>query len=53
MRICNNCDEPIRPDEEYDEIDKLGASGAGANLYRHVQPCRPVPVQTSPSRTWR
>jgi hypothetical protein len=45
--ICNCCDEPILPGEPYAEIDKLGASGAGTTLYRHDQPCTPVPIQTS------
>lgn len=53
MKICNWCDQPIKPGEPYTEIDKLGASGAGTVLYRHTRVCQPAPVQTSPSRAWR
>jgi hypothetical protein len=53
VKICGICDKPIRADEEYDEIDKMSASGAGTTLYRHTRPCRPVLTQTSPSRGWR
>lgn len=53
MKICNWCDQVIRPDEEYTEVDKVSPSCAGATLYRHALPCRPVRVQTSPSRAWR
>jgi hypothetical protein len=45
--ICARCDEPISPDEGYDVLHHDGASGVGAEMYRHKGYCQPVPHQTS------
>lgn len=48
--ICARCDEPIRPDEPYETVERLGATGAGATLYTHKKRCEPVRQQTYPAR---
>ncbi|MFF3326097.1 hypothetical protein [Streptomyces sp. NPDC002889] len=37
--ICARCQQPIHPGEEYVELDKFSASGAGANLVVHEADC--------------
>lgn len=48
MKICGRCDEAIQPGQKYTSYSVPAASGAGATVYRHDQPCKPVPTQTSP-----
>ncbi|MBC2903541.1 hypothetical protein [Streptomyces cupreus] len=47
IKICICCDRSIKDGEQYTEVDKMSPSAAGATLYQHTKPCRPVPVQTT------
>lgn len=47
IKICISCDQSIKDDEAYREVDKLSPSAAGSTLYVHSEPCTPVPVQTN------
>jgi predicted RNA-binding Zn-ribbon protein involved in translation (DUF1610 family) len=50
IKICVSCDRSIKKGEAYTPIDKMSPSGAGTVLYRHAEPCTPVPVQTAQER---
>jgi hypothetical protein len=45
--ICGRCDQPIRPGEEYSTHDMPSSSAAGITIYRHVDRCKRVPIQTT------
>lgn len=47
MKICVHCDKSIKDGEGYTPIDKMSPSAGGTTLYRHVDPCKPVPIQTT------
>lgn len=47
MKFCGRCDQPILDGEEYSTHDIPAATGAGDTVYWHVEPCRPVPIQTA------
>ena len=47
--MCDRCLEQMR-DEEAEAIVVSGATGPGATIHVHRQPCRPTPRQTSPVR---
>lgn len=47
--FCGRCDKLIRPGEQYTEHSNPGASGAGGTVYRHVELCKRVPIQTAPA----
>lgn len=46
---CARCTKPIRPDEETEGIQNLGASGAGAEIVVHARLCPRAPQQTAPT----
>lgn len=45
--ICGRCDRPISPGEEYTCHDMQSASGGGITVFRHVDPCKRVLIQTT------
>ena len=45
--ICARCDKPIRPGEQYVQVDNPGASGSGATMHIHAERCVPAPQQTN------
>lgn len=45
--ICGRCDKPILPDEEFTLYDIARPSGPGTTVYRHVELCKRVPIQTT------
>lgn len=47
MKICGCCDQSIREGEKYTTHPIAGSSYGGDTVYRHVRPCRPVPIQTT------
>lgn len=47
VNFCGRCDEPIRPGEQYTTHDILSPSAGGATVYRHVELCKKVPIQTT------
>ncbi|MFD9193010.1 hypothetical protein ACFWCA_32955 [Streptomyces phaeochromogenes] len=47
MKICGCCDRPIRDGEKYTTHPIAGSSYGGDTVYRHVDPCTPVPIQTT------
>jgi len=49
MNFCGRCDQPIQDDEEYTEHDMPSSSGAGITVYRHVDRCKRVEIQTAPA----
>ena len=47
MKICVHCDESIKDDDGYTEIDKMSPSADGTTLFRHTRLYTQVPVQTT------
>jgi hypothetical protein len=47
VKICGRCDRSIRDGEKYTTHPIAGSSYGGNTVYRHVDDCRPVPIQTS------
>lgn len=47
MKICGRCDRAIKPGEKYTKYNIHSASGGGTTVYRHDEPCKPVPYQTT------
>lgn len=47
MKICGRCDEAIRDGERYTKHPIAGSSYGGDTVYRHVDECKPVPIQTT------
>lgn len=45
--ICGRCDRSIHKDEPYSVHDMPSPTGPGTTVYRHVDPCKKVPTQTS------
>ncbi len=39
-RYCCRCDQPILPDQEYQQLDKFSVSGGGIALHEHTV-CQP------------
>lgn len=47
MKICGCCDKAIRDGERYTTHSIAGSSYGGDIVYRHVDECKPVPIQTT------
>jgi hypothetical protein len=48
IKICGDCQQSIRPGEEFRSYPIDAASAVAASVYFHKRPCRKLPYQSAP-----